>query len=110
MEVEKAGEPGAGKPQKEVERTLLGYSVGEIESFKKVRNERDFYYGKLRDIDHYLDVFDRDVGVETLAKYIRDIVYSMPEQEVRIEEDGEVIIRRKEGPSEESLSKEQSSE
>lgn len=63
--------------------------------FETVRSERDFYYSKLRDIDHVLDVFKGN-DAETLIKSIREILYLLPEDKAIVCEDGTVKIKTRE--------------
>lgn len=42
------------------------------------KNERDFYFSKLKDIDHLLDVFQEN-SAENLINSIKNILYSLPD-------------------------------
>jgi Microtubule-binding protein involved in cell cycle control len=72
-----------------------------------LKAERDFYYFKLRDIDHILDVY-KDSSVETLINNIREILYMTPEKIAIVLEDGNIKIKNKN--EEELKSGEQSAE
>lgn len=63
--------------------------------FENMRSERDFYYSKLRDIDHVLDNY-KGSDAETLIKSIRDILYLLPEDIAIVCEDGTVKIKTRE--------------
>jgi len=60
-----------------------------------LRAERDFYYSKLRDIDHILDVYNPSNNVENLINNIREILYLTPEKIAIVCEDGDIKIRNK---------------
>ena len=53
-----------------------------------LKAEREFFFGKLRDIDHLLDNFDRNKQVKDLVGDIRNILYMTPDKTVTIGEDG----------------------
>lgn len=53
-----------------------------------LKAEREFFFGKLRDIDHLLDNFDRNKQVNDLIGDIRNILYMTPDKTVTIGEDG----------------------
>ena len=57
-----------------------------------LKAEREFFFGKLRDVDHLLDNFDRGKNVEDLAGAIRSILYMTPEKTVVILADGNLKI------------------
>lgn len=59
-----------------------------------LRAERDFYYSKLRDIDHILDVFAGN-NIELLMNNIREVLYLTPEKIAIVCEDGNVKIQNK---------------
>ncbi len=60
-----------------------------------MRNERDFYFSKLRDIDHLLEM-NKDLSLEIVTAKIREIMYSPPEKVVLILEDGNIKLKPKE--------------
>ena len=59
-----------------------------------LRAERDFYYSKLRDIDHILDVFT-DNNAEALINNIREVLYLTPEKIAIVCENGDIKIKSK---------------
>ena len=59
-----------------------------------LKAERDFYYGKLKDIDHILDVY-KDINVTNLINNIRDIIYMVPEKIAIVCVDGNVKIKNR---------------
>lgn len=54
-----------------------------------LRSERDFYYSKLRDIDHIIDVY-KDTNVDTLIANIREVLYMTPDKLAIVCEDGNI--------------------
>lgn len=59
-----------------------------------LRAERDFYYSKLRDIDHILDVYT-GTSIENLMNNIREVLYLTPEKIAIVCEDGDIKIKNK---------------
>ena len=59
-----------------------------------LKAERDFYYSKLRDIDHMLDV-RADNNMEVLISNIREILYLTPEKIAIVCENGDIKIKNK---------------
>lgn len=53
-----------------------------------LKAEREFFFGKLRDIDHLLDNFDRNKTMEEMVGAIRSVLYMTPNKIVVIGEDG----------------------
>lgn len=62
--------------------------------FEIVRAERDFYYSKLRDIDHILDVY-KGADVDALMRSIREVLYLQPEEIAIVCEDGNIKIKNR---------------
>lgn len=60
--------------------------------YEVLRAERDFYFGKLRDIDHLLDNFDQNKTLEELIDSVRNIIYMTPEKTLVIEKDGTIKL------------------
>lgn len=54
-----------------------------------LRSERDFYYSKLKDIDHIIDVY-AESSVETLISNLKEILYMTPDKIAIVCEDGNV--------------------
>lgn len=84
----------------------------ENELFEKLRDEkylhydvlkaeREFFFGKLRDIDHLLDNFDRKGKVEEVVAAVRRILYNTPDKTIIIGEDGSLKF---EGNNDQTLS------
>ena len=65
--------------------------------FEIVKAERDFYYSKLKDIDHIIDVY-KSSDTETLIKSIREVLYLQPEEIAIVCEDGSVKIKNRDNP------------
>ena len=59
-----------------------------------LKAERDFYYGKLKDIDHILEL-SKDNNVNVLINNIREVIYMLPEKITVVCEDGNVKIQNK---------------
>ena len=59
-----------------------------------MKSERDFYFSKLRDIDHFLDVY-KDSSVDTLIQTIKEILYLPPEKISMVTDTGKVVIKGK---------------
>ena len=57
-----------------------------------LKAEREFFFGKLRDIDHLLDNLDEKKTVKELTLGIRSIIYMTPEKTVVIEQDGTIKL------------------
>eukprot|EP01016_Furgasonia_blochmanni_P026494 TRINITY_DN28125_c0_g1_i1.p1 TRINITY_DN28125_c0_g1~~TRINITY_DN28125_c0_g1_i1.p1 ORF type:complete len:328 (-),score=76.12 TRINITY_DN28125_c0_g1_i1:53-997(-) len=68
-----------------------------------LKSERDFFYSKLRDIDHMLDVF-KEKDVDKLTQCIRDILYLTPERIAIVMEDGTLKIQTKSSDDDSSQS------
>lgn len=84
---------GLKKPS--VEYKMDSDSVKKLAHFDLLKSERDFYYSKLRDIDHLLDVC-KDASAETLAQSIRELLYLPPEKIAMVSEEGKILIKTKE--------------
>lgn len=57
-----------------------------------LKAEREFFFGKLRDIDHLLDNFDKQKQIDELKVAIRNILYMTPEKFVVIKQDGTIDV------------------
>lgn len=60
-----------------------------------MKSERDFYFSKLRDVDHFLDVY-KDASVDSMIQAIKEILYLPPEKISMVTEGGKVVIKGKE--------------
>ena len=52
-----------------------------------MKSERDFYYQKIKDIDHVLDVY-KESSVETLIQTIKEILYLPPDKIAMVTDNG----------------------
>ncbi|KRX04072.1 EB1, C-terminal [Pseudocohnilembus persalinus] len=77
--------------------------------FESLKGERDFYFSKLRDIDHYLEVCQVQ-DVESLKQNIRDILYLMPEKVCLVMDDGTLQINQKEDKQQQDFNMQQNKE
>lgn len=57
-----------------------------------LKAERDFYFSKLKDVDHLLDNFDRMKSCQELIDSIRNVLYMTPEKTIFIEQDGTIRL------------------
>lgn len=57
-----------------------------------MKSERDFYYNKLKDIDHVLDIY-RDSSVDMLIQTIKDIIYISPDKIGIVNEQGRFVVK-----------------
>lgn len=57
-----------------------------------LKAERDFYFSKLRDVDHLLDNFNRMKSCQELIDSIKNILYMTPEKTIFIEQDGTIRL------------------
>ena len=62
-------------------------TVQKLAKFDLMKSERDFYYTKLKDIDHVLDLY-KDANVETLIQTLRDILYLAPDKSGVVSDQG----------------------
>ena len=69
-------------------------TVQKLAQFDLMKSERDFYFSKLRDIDHFLDVY-KDSSVDTLIQTIKEILYLPPEKISMVTDTGKVVIKGK---------------
>lgn len=63
--------------------------------------ERNFFFNKLRDIDHFLDVVNKENSIEDVVRNIREIIYNTPDKLIQINNDGTIKL---EGATENILS------
>ena len=54
-------------------------TVQKLAKFDLMKSERDFYYDKLKDIDHVLDLY-KDSAADVLIQAVKDILYLAPEK------------------------------
>jgi anionic cell wall polymer biosynthesis LytR-Cps2A-Psr (LCP) family protein len=52
-----------------------------------MKSERDFYYQKVKDIDHILDVY-KEASVDTLIQTIKEILYLPPDKIAMVTDSG----------------------
>ncbi|EAS02627.2 EB1-like protein, putative (macronuclear) [Tetrahymena thermophila SB210] len=65
---------------------------------QKLQEEREFYFSKLKNIDHLLELYEElNLGdeVDELVFKIKDILYSTPQEQVQIQPDSNVLITQK---------------
>ncbi|KAL4472970.1 hypothetical protein ABPG72_020664 [Tetrahymena utriculariae] len=65
---------------------------------QKLQEEREFYFSKLKTIDHLLEQYEElNLGdeVDELVFKLKDILYSTPDQQVQIQPDSNVLITQK---------------
>ncbi len=86
--------PGENKVLTDLHNMIERQKAEKNPQLEILRAERDFYYSKLRDIDHILDVFTGN-NVETLVNNIREILYLTPEKIAIVCEDGDIKIKNK---------------
>lgn len=67
-------------------------TIQKLAHFDTMKGERDFYYSKLRDIDHVLDSY-KDSSSELLIQTIRDIIYLSPDKIGVVDEDGHFVVK-----------------
>ena len=65
-------------------------------NMETLEKERDFYFGKLRDIEQYLQS-NTDGGLSAMDENILKILYASEEEKVTIGENGELSISGGEG-------------
>lgn len=54
--------------------------------------ERNFFFNKLKDIDHYLDVVNKENSIEDVIRNIREIIYNTPDKIIQINNDGTIKL------------------
>ena len=86
--------PGESKVLMDLHNMIERQKADKNPQLEILRAERDFYYSKLRDIDHILDVYTSN-NVENLINNIREILYLTPEKIAIVCEDGDIKIRNK---------------
>jgi len=64
-------------------------SIQKLAQYDLMKSERDFYFSKLKDIDHIIDVY-KDSSVENLTQAIKEILYLPPEKIATISDEGAV--------------------
>lgn len=67
-------------------------TISKLAQFDQMKSERDFYYQKVRDIDHVLDVY-KESSVETLIQTIKEILYLPPDKIAMVTDNGQVVIK-----------------
>lgn len=67
-------------------------TVQKLAQWDQMKSERDFYYSKLKDIDHVLDVY-KDASVDTLIQTIKEVLYLPPEKIAMVTDSGNVVIK-----------------
>jgi hypothetical protein len=67
-------------------------TIQKLAQYDVMKAEREFYYGKLKDIDHVLDVY-RDSSVDMLIQTIKDIIYLSPDKIGIVSEEGRLVVK-----------------
>lgn len=67
-------------------------TIQKLAQYDLMKSERDFYYNKLKDIDHVLDVY-RDSSVEMLIQTIKDIIYISPDKIGIVNDQGRFVVK-----------------
>lgn len=67
-------------------------TIQKLAHYDLMKSEREFYYNKLKDIDHVLDAY-RDSSVEMLVQTIKDIIYISPDKIGIVNEQGRFVVR-----------------
>jgi len=70
-------------------------TIQKLAQFDLMKSERDFYFSKLRNIDHFLDVY-KDASLEALVQGIKEILYLPPDRISMITDEGKVLVKEKE--------------
>jgi hypothetical protein len=67
-------------------------TIQKLAQYDLMKSERDFYYNKLKDIDHVLDIY-RDSSVDMLIQTIKDIIYISPDKIGIVNEQGRFVVK-----------------